>query len=27
MGLWYVIVTIRLAMSGHWAAANEVAGA
>jgi hypothetical protein len=24
MGLWYVIVTVRLAMSGRWAAAHEV---
>lgn len=27
IGLWYVIVTVRLAMSGRWAAAHEVADA
>ncbi len=24
IGLWYLIVTVRLAMSGRWAAAHEV---
>jgi hypothetical protein len=27
IGLWYLIVTVRLAMSGRWAAAHEVADA
>jgi len=27
IGLWYLIVTIRLAMSGRWAAAHEVTDA
>jgi hypothetical protein len=27
IGLWYVIVTVRLAMSRRWAAAHEIADA
>jgi hypothetical protein len=27
IGLWYLIVTVRLAMSGRWAAAHEAADA
>jgi hypothetical protein len=27
IGLWYLTVTIRLAMSGRWAAAHEAADA